>query len=87
MLTIHNKTQHPIRVPLPGHKILHLGPEQSGEIADDAASFEPLARLVQAGEIEIGGHQLEATPNRPQADGGRRAAPFATRRTGVRGDR
>ena len=37
MRTIVNKTTRPLRVPLPGGKVLHLGPKKSGQIADPAA--------------------------------------------------
>ena len=55
MKTILNKSARPIRVPLPGGKTIHLGPHKNGEIADRAAEHPPLAKLVEAGEIEIVG--------------------------------
>lgn len=53
MKTIRNKTQQPLRVPLPGGKTLHLGPRKDGQIADNAAEHAGLRRLVEAGSIEI----------------------------------
>jgi hypothetical protein len=55
MKTIVNKTQAPIRVPLPRGKVLHLGPLQSGEISHKVLDHEPLQRMIEAGEIEIQG--------------------------------
>jgi len=43
-------------VPLPRGKVLFLSPQKTGEIADRAADHPPLARLVEAGELEVLGH-------------------------------
>lgn len=53
MKTVTNKTQKPVRVPLPRGKTLHLGPGRSGQIASSAADHPQLKKLVEAGEIEI----------------------------------
>lgn len=50
-----NKTNRPIRVPLPGGKRLHLGPGGTGQISPKAADHPPLKKLIDAGEIEIQG--------------------------------
>jgi hypothetical protein len=55
MKTIVNKTTRPLRVPLPGGKVLHLGPKKNGQIADQAADHPALRKLVEAGEIVIQG--------------------------------
>lgn len=55
MKTILNKTTRPMRVPLPRGKVLHLSPRKSGEIADKAVEHPPLARLVEAGDLEVVG--------------------------------
>ena len=53
MKTITNKTNKPIRIPLAGGKILHLGPLKTGQIADTAAERPAIKKLLKAGEIEI----------------------------------
>lgn len=67
MKTILNKTPRPLKVPLPRGKVLHLGPKKSGEIADGAADHAPLAKLVEAGELEILGHGISTDPGRPSS--------------------
>jgi hypothetical protein len=55
MKTILNKSRRPIRVPLPGNKVLHLGPSKSGQIADQHAATPAVQRLLKQGDIEIVG--------------------------------
>jgi hypothetical protein len=55
MKTIRNKTANPIRVHLPGGKVLHLAPFKTGQVADGATEQSSLKRLVAAGEVEIVG--------------------------------
>ncbi len=59
MKSIRNTTITPIRVPLPQGKVLHLGPRQTGQVADQATDHAALAKLIAAGKIEVveeGGH-------------------------------
>jgi hypothetical protein len=53
MKTIKNKTNKPLRVPLPRGKTLHLGPAKSGQVTTEAAEHPGLKKLVDAGEIEL----------------------------------
>ncbi|MGH9323100.1 MAG: hypothetical protein ACRD3V_24840 [Vicinamibacteria bacterium] len=53
MQTVTNKTRAPLRVPLPRGKALHLGPGKSGQIRDEDASYAPLKKLVEAGQLAI----------------------------------
>ena len=53
MTVISNKTQRPLSVPLPGGKILHLGPGKTGQIAAKAVDDPRLKKLVDAGELEV----------------------------------
>ena len=53
MKTVSNKTQQPVRVPLPRGKTLRLGPGKVGEIAANAVDHPALQKLVAAGTIEI----------------------------------
>ena len=48
MTTVRNKTRKPLRVPLPGGKVLHLGPGKSGQVADDAVDRPAFKKLVDA---------------------------------------
>jgi len=53
--TVINKSHQPIKVPLPQGKVLHLGPNQKGQISHKAVDHEPLQKLVEEGTIEIQG--------------------------------
>lgn len=53
MKTIKNKTNRPLRVPLPRGKTLHLGPNKSGQIAFEAVEHAGLKKLIEAGELEL----------------------------------
>jgi len=55
MKAIHNKTLEPLRVPLGGGKVLHLGPGQRGHIADDAVQSRGVRRLIDSGAIAVEG--------------------------------
>jgi hypothetical protein len=80
--TIRNKTPQPLRVPLPGGKVLHLGPRKEAQIADNAAEHAGLQKLVQAGSIEIlgEGERLESggpmASEAPERTSGRGKSPF-----------
>ena len=69
MATISNKTDRPLRVPLPRGKVLHLGPRMSGEIASSAVTHPPLAAMVEAGTIEVVAEGPDVTQKGP--DGGK----------------
>ncbi len=55
MKTILNKSQKPLKVPLPRGKVLHLGPHKEGQITDHAVDHPPLKALLEAGDLEIVG--------------------------------
>ena len=55
MKTIHNQTQKPLRVSLGGGSVLHLGPGQTGQIADEAVESKGVKRLIASGEIALEG--------------------------------
>ena len=73
MKEIRNTTTGPIRVSLPGGKILHLGPGNVAQIADNAVEHGGVARLVEAGTIEIMGDGDRA--DGPSAAGSPHAQP------------
>jgi hypothetical protein len=53
MPTILNKTARPLRVPLPGGKLLRLAPRRSGAVAPKALKHPALLAMVESGDIEI----------------------------------
>lgn len=53
MKSIVNKTHGPLRVPLPKGKILHLGPNKTGQVSVHDADHPPLQKMVEAGQIEL----------------------------------
>jgi hypothetical protein len=55
MKEIRNKTQLPLKIQLPGGKVLHLGPNRTGQISDGAAKAPGVLKLVESGQIEIVG--------------------------------
>jgi hypothetical protein len=55
MKLIRNTTHEPIRVPLAGDKVLHLGPGKTGQVAADSMERAAFRKLVEAGAIEIVG--------------------------------
>jgi len=61
MKTIVNKTPVPLRVPLPGGKVLHLGPTRSGQVADTAVDHPALRKLIEAGKIQVQGEGGDGT--------------------------
>lgn len=63
MKTIVNKSQKPIRIPLPGGRAMHLGPAKSGQISDHNAASPAVRKLVDAGVITLTGGEgpAEAT--------------------------
>jgi len=72
MKDIKNKTSHPVRVPLGGGKVLHLGPRKNGQISDHAIDLPGVKKLVEAGEIEIlgDGEHHDSAPGK-NVEGGR----------------
>lgn len=68
MKVIRNTTQAPLRVPLGGGRVLHLGPGQSGSVADDAPQSPAIARLIKARKLELVGAE-GASPEAAASDG------------------
>ena len=57
MKVVRNKTRTPLRVPLGRGRFLHLGPGQTGQVADDAPELPALARLVKTRKLELVGSE------------------------------
>lgn len=79
MKTVTNKSNAPIKVPLPRNKILRLGPLKSGTITDGDAERPGVLKMVEAGLIEVtdgesttggGGGRGGAFGNQGRAGGG-----------------
>jgi hypothetical protein len=49
-----NKTKRPLSVPLPGGKRLFLQAGKTGQINPKALKHPPLAKLIEAGDLESG---------------------------------
>ena len=86
MKSLVNKTQRPLKIPLPGGKSLRLGPGKAGEIRDDALEHPSVKKMIEAGDVEVsesgakesgmvGGGVL-----RNQAGGGQRRSTFRQRK-------
>ncbi|MDA0667739.1 MAG: hypothetical protein O3A50_08185 [Planctomycetota bacterium] len=52
-MDILNKTSRPLKVSLPGGKVLRLGPKMTGQINTKAAEHPPVMKLIEEGVIEI----------------------------------
>jgi hypothetical protein len=81
MKEIRNKTGRPVRVPLPGGKVLHLGPAMVAQISDGALERENVQKLVKDGTIEVVGEgertgSSGGTGSGPERTRGRGKTPF-----------
>lgn len=65
-MDITNKTKKPLSVPLPGGKKLFLQPGKTGQVTPKALNHPPLAKLIEAGDIE----SADAGGSGPKARGG-----------------
>jgi hypothetical protein len=52
-MDITNKTRKPLSLPLPGGKKLFLGPGKTGQVTPKALEYPPLAKLLEAGDVEV----------------------------------
>lgn len=87
-MDVTNKTRKPLSLPLPGGKILFLGPGKTGQVSPKALEHPRLAKLLKAGEIET----AVGDPKRKRGGGGnsgtspdfRHGGPGARRQSGDR---
>lgn len=54
-MEIRNLTARPLKIKLPGDKLLRLGPKATGQITAKAAEFPAVKALLDDGTIEIVG--------------------------------
>ncbi|MDH3744616.1 MAG: hypothetical protein OES47_05880 [Acidobacteriota bacterium] len=76
MKSILNKTHRPQKIRLSQGKVLHLGPNKTGQIADHDAERESVKQMVEAGDLEIVGEGTQVSqaggntaPGRPDSHG------------------
>jgi hypothetical protein len=53
MKTIRNRSARPLKIHLPGGKVLHLGPGNSGQVHDKALERPAFQKLLEAGDVEV----------------------------------
>jgi len=87
-MDIINKTQRPIKVPLPGGKKLFLGPGKTGQVSEKALEHPALAKLLESGDIEKADgdskHKEGASGNMGLSSGSRHDGTGAMRHSGDR---
>jgi hypothetical protein len=66
MKTIVNKSKAPIKITLPGNKVLHLGPSKSGQVANEAIERPALRKLIESGAIEVVGEGAHPSGEREE---------------------
>ena len=54
-MDIRNTTPRPLKISLPGDKVLRLGPRLTGQITAKAAEHPPVKKLLEEGVLEIVG--------------------------------
>ena len=54
-MDIVNNTPRPLKISLPGGKVMRLGPKMTGQITAKAALHPPVQKLIEEGVIEIVG--------------------------------
>ncbi len=77
-MDITNKTQKPLKLPLPGGKRLFLGPGKTGQVSPKALAHPLLVKLLEAGEIET----TDEGPKRKQGGSGNTGASLGLRHGG-----
>ena len=53
MKLIRNRTRRPLRIPLGGDRLLHLGPGRTGQVSDDTVERTSFQNLLASGAIEL----------------------------------
>jgi hypothetical protein len=69
-MDITNLTPRPLKISLPGGKVLRLGPRMTGQITAKAAEHPPVKKLLEDGVIEIVGDGSTKGTSGASADAG-----------------
>ncbi len=69
-MDILNTTKRPLKIQLPGGKVLRLGPGNTGQINPKAAEHPAVKKLIEEGVIEIQGDGGTQGHRGTVADGG-----------------
>ncbi len=69
-MDINNLTPRPLKISLPGGKVLRLGPRMTGQITAKAAEHAPVRKLIEEGVIEIVGDGSTQGPSGTSTDSG-----------------
>jgi len=69
-MDITNLTPRPLKISLPGGKVLRLGPRMTGQITAKAAEHPPVKKLIEEGVIEIVGDGSTKGTSGSSADAG-----------------
>jgi hypothetical protein len=89
-MDILNTTKRPLKIKLPGGKVLRLGPGNTGQINPKAAEDPAVKKLIEEGVIEIqgeggsGGHQGGGGDGGPSMKQGPMGGGGGSRRSGDR---
>lgn len=88
-MDITNKTPKPLSLPLPGGRKLFLGPGKTGQVSPKALEHPPIAKLLEAGDLEASAGADSKPKGRTAGGAGPSGGP-SRRGTGARrqsGDR
>ena len=69
-MDIVNNTPRPLKISLPGGKIIRLGPKMTGQITAKASLHPPVQKLLEEGVIEIVGDGGKTNTGGSGSDGG-----------------
>lgn len=69
-MDIRNTTKLPLKVPLPGGKLLRLGPGKVGQITPKASEHPPVQALIASGQVLVVGEgKSQAGPGTHHSSG------------------
>ena len=69
-MDIRNTTKLPLKISLPGGKLLRLGPGKTGQITPKASEHPPVQALIESGQIQVVGEgKSQAGPGTHHSSG------------------
>ena len=88
-MDIRNTTKLPLKVPLPGGKLLRLGPGKVGQITPKAGEHPPVQALIASGQVQVVGEGKSQAGPGTHHSGGSASSPGHGSAGGMRhtGDR